>query len=121
MKKRESLEIFSKTKQALKLVIKRIKILPIISYLFLMIFIGFLLNEFSNWGSLSYLISIIVIPVMGAIIDWCSDDVDLLKILRKDWSNAPVKFHLLVIFIVCFYYYDVGEFKKLSVIKGKNE
>ena len=120
MEKEKEPKIFLNTNRALKQAFKSIKLLPIISYLCLFIFIGIVIQEISSLGNVSFIISFFVIPIIGGVIDWFSD-TDLLKTFREDWSKAPTNFHLLVIFSSVIYYHAIGEFKELNVIKEKYE
>jgi len=111
MKNDKEQEIFKKTGTELRHLVKTIKILPIISYLCVVFFIGFVMSELSNLGNASYVISMIVLPIIGGISDWFSD-TDVLSTFKKEWSKAPPKFHLLVIATTLIYHHDIGEFKK---------
>jgi len=100
--------MFHKTSKELK----KIKIFPILSYALLTIFIGKLISIASNFGNNSYVISSIGIPFISAVIDRLTEG-KLLNTFYKEWKEAPVVFHLLIIFNIIIYYCFVDQLKNL--------
>ena len=115
-----NLIMFNKTRNQLKEAFKKVKILPIISYISLVIFIGIIIETISNLGNVSYIVSIIVLPVISGVVDWFSD-TDILKTFREEWSNAPARFHLLVIANTAIYFNVIKEIEKFNLIKENHE
>jgi hypothetical protein len=75
--------------------VKKIKLLPILSYAAAAIFVGKIISILSNFGNNSYIISVVVDRLTEG---------KLLSTFYKDWKNAPVFFHILVIINVIIYF-----------------
>ena len=86
---------FGKTKREL-IKLKKLPILPVLSYVAVIIVFGYLLREISNLGNLAYIISTFILPLIGSIIDWFTEG-NLLRALRKDWIGLSMMAHLLII------------------------
>jgi hypothetical protein len=83
--------------------VKKIKLLPILSYAAAAIFVGKIISILSNFGNNSYIISTIGIPFFSVVVDRLTEG-KLLSTFYKDWKNAPVFFHILVIINVIIYF-----------------
>ncbi len=86
---------FSKTKKELKKLTK-IPVLSILSYLAVILVFGYLLKEISALGNLAYIVTTVILPLTGHIMDWFTGG-NLMKALYKDWIGLPVMTHLLII------------------------
>jgi len=83
---------FEKTKRELK----RIPVLPLISYCVILLSFSSIIEMISNLGNLSYAL-ILVIPIVLGGIDWLTKG-NLTGALREDWLALNYLWHILIIF-----------------------
>lgn len=83
---------FEKTAKELK----KVPILPILSYCSVTLLVGLVLKEISSLGNLSYAITTVFLPMLATIVNWFTGG-NLLKALREDWTALPFIIHLLII------------------------
>jgi len=82
----------------LKEEIKKIPILPIISYCSVMLFAGSITKELSNLGNWSYVLFMIALPSFVGSLNWLTDG-NLLKAFRRDWINLSPSTHFLIVIL----------------------
>lgn len=75
-------------------------ILPALSYAVFSLTVGYLFKDFL--GNLSFVVFSIFLPYCFGIIDYFSKGA-ILKTFRKEWSEAKIIFHFLII-LNCFIY-----------------
>ena len=95
---------FNKTKKELKN-IKKIPILPILSYCSVLFLIGFTLKEISQFGNISYFIAVVLLPLFFTAMGSLTGE-NLLKAFREDWLALPFLVHILII-INCLIIYNL--------------
>ena len=82
---------FKQTKKELK----KIPVLPLISYCVIFFLISSVVEMISDLGNLSY-ITIIVVPIIAGGIDYLTKG-NLLNALREDWLTLDSLWHCLII------------------------
>jgi hypothetical protein len=96
--------MFSKTLLELKKIKFRQIIFPIASYAFFSVFLGRVIDLFSDFGNYSYLIATWA-PLFITLLDRLSGG-NILSVFFSEWKNAPIVFHILII-INFFIYYNL--------------
>ena len=85
-------------------IIKKIPILPAISYFVIVMSLGAVIKGWSNFGNFSYVITAVLSPAFIATLDWFSKD-ELLKAFRKSWTELPNMAQFLIIADAIIVYY----------------
>jgi len=104
---RESKQLFmyfDKTKKEL-IKLRKLPILPVLSYVVVIIVFGSLLKEISNLGNLAYIITTFILPFLSSTADWLTGG-NLARAFYKDWIALPIIVHLLII-IDCLIIYNL--------------
>lgn len=83
-----------------------------LSYFALLMFLGWVINSFSDLGNLSYIITVFCLPSLVATFDKISDG-EILKCFKNDWIELSPLAHILIIINIIIYCYLSVEIKKL--------
>lgn len=79
--------------------IRKIKPLPLISYMAISVVFGWLLDTVSGWGGLAYAITTVIVPTVTSVADAMSK-TEIVNSLLEEWAQQPWLFHCLVVLII---------------------